>query len=116
MAAVLDDLSFAFLYGQQPLKDLQAYSPQIESLRSQDDYAKSFTDSLFNIYRNPILHTVEVWDRLLTLNDDDVDEIRSRESLMTASAQLARLKKRITKHNPSVAMWRKNIRGQVFKK
>ncbi len=115
MAAVLDDLNFAFLYGQSPLRDSHAFNPRIEPLMTYESYAKQFTDSLFRIYNNPDLYTVEVWDRLQPIDEEDVDRIRSRKSLKEASAQLTRLKKRIMKHNPSVAIWRKNIRGHVFK-
>lgn len=109
IATVVDDLSFSYLFGQEPKRGVQAFSPQPNELKSNEKIQKKFLDVLFNNYHEPSLYTVEAWERLVPLGDDEVDNIQSRKYLFDAAKESSRLLKRMQKHKHPLLQWRKHI-------
>lgn len=109
VAAVVDDLGFAYLFGQEPKRGVQAFSPQLDELKSGEIFQKKFSDALFNNYHIPNLYTVEAWERLVPLDDDEIDNLRSRKHLLNAAKRSSRLLKRMRKHKHPLLQWREHI-------
>jgi len=109
IATVVDDLSFAYLFGQEPKRGVQAFSPQPNELESNEERLKKFLHVLFNIYHVPDLYTVDVWDRLIPLDDDEIDNLRSRKHLLNTVKRSSQLLKRMRKHKHPLLQWREHI-------
>ena len=116
LATVLDDATFAFLYGQEPQTGLDRFVHvgALQISQKHEDYAHAFFESLVAKYQNPTLWNVEVWDRLEPLNEGLVQQICDPKNLVAARQLASRYKKRIQKYNPSLAAWRAYIRKRSF--
>ena len=114
LATVLDDASFALLYGQelQTGQDRFVLPMTPQTTLRFEDYSDAFFKALVTKYQNPALGGVEVWDRLEPLNDGLLDDILSSKSVVAAQVLASRQKEHIQKYNSSLAMWREYIGKQ----
>jgi hypothetical protein len=109
LAIVLDDASFGYLYGQEPIQGKFSFSPKMEKLNEKGALEYEFLNTLCKIYNQPSLLSVEVMDRLSELSDDELDGIRGRGSLIDAVKASTRLLKRMHKHKHPLLLWRNHM-------
>ncbi len=116
LATVLDDASFAFLYGQEPLTgdDRFVLPDSLRATMQPMDYVHAFLKALVAKYRNPSLRDVEVYDRLEELDNISLEKICNSKSISMARELTSGYLKRIEKYNPSLIAWRRHIRKHSF--
>ncbi len=109
VSTIVDDLNFAYLFGQEPKRDNHAFSPDISKIKSEPDFASILLDKLFSIYHRQNLLTVEVWNRLVPLNDIEITSLRSDECLLNSKNEVTLLFRRMEKKKHPLLRWRKNF-------
>lgn len=112
VAAIVDDVSFGYLFGQEPELGPGSFSPSLDELEPKSQIDREFCDALYERYRDSRLYSIEAWERLAPLSDDETERITSGKQALRATRESRRLLKRMEKHEHPYWRWKEYILDQ----